>query len=122
MDRFLICNAVAHDQLNFFSFPIIVMDLSFISLSKVLVRAWSFLSVGGHLIALIKPQFECKKKEADRGRGIIKNKLIHQRVLSEISDFANQNLPNSELFAQTESSPKGTDGNLEFFLGWKKLK
>jgi len=113
---------LASDKLDFFPFPIVVMDLSFISLSKVLVRAWSFLSVGGHLIALIKPQFECKKKEADRGRGIIKDKLIHQRVLSEISDYANQNLPNSELFAQTESSPKGADGNLEFFLGWKKLK
>jgi 23S rRNA (cytidine1920-2'-O)/16S rRNA (cytidine1409-2'-O)-methyltransferase len=96
------------------------MDLSFISLSKVLVRAWSFLDTGGHLMALIKPQFECKKKEADLGRGIIKDELIHKRVLQDMIDFANQNLANSELFAQTESSPKGADGNLEFFLGWKK--
>ncbi|MDG0963454.1 MAG: TlyA family RNA methyltransferase [Opitutales bacterium] len=108
------------DRLPFSPFPIVVMDLSFISLTKVLVRAWSFLDTGGHLIALIKPQFECKKKEADLGRGIIKDELIHKRVLQDIIDFANQNLANSELFAQTESSPKGADGNLEFFLGWKK--
>ena len=113
---------LASDKLDFFPFPIVVMDLSFISLSKVLIRAWSFLSEGGCLIALIKPQFECKKKEADRGRGIIKDPLIHKRVLNEITDYAKQNLVNSELFAQTESSPKGADGNLEFFLGWKKLK
>ena len=111
---------LASDKLDFFPFPIVVMDLSFISLSKVLIRAWSFLSEGGCLIALIKPQFECKKKEADRGRGIIKDPLIHKRVLNEITDYAKQNLVNSELFAQTESSPKGADGNLEFFLGWKK--
>ncbi|MDG0964462.1 MAG: TlyA family RNA methyltransferase, partial [Opitutales bacterium] len=97
------------DQLTFHPFPIVVMDLSFISLSKVLVRAWSFLDIGGHLIALIKPQFECKKKEADLGRGIIKDELIHKRVIQDMIDFANQNLANSELFAQTESSPKGTD-------------
>ena len=108
------------DQLPFSPFPIVVMDLSFISLTKVLVRAWSFLDTGGHLIALIKPQFECKKKEADLGRGIIKDELIHKRVIQDMIDFANQNLANSELFAQTESSPKGADGNLEFFLGWKK--
>lgn len=108
------------DKLVFFPFPLVVMDLSFISLSKVLTRAWSFLSEGGCLIALIKPQFECKKKEADRGRGIIKDSLIHKRVLDEITDYAEQNLVNSELYAQTESSPKGADGNLEFFLAWKK--
>ena len=39
-------------------FPLIVMDLSFISLVKVLNRAWSFLAIGGHLITLVKPQFE----------------------------------------------------------------
>jgi 23S rRNA (cytidine1920-2'-O)/16S rRNA (cytidine1409-2'-O)-methyltransferase len=96
------------------------MDLSFISLTKVLVRAWSFLSTGGTLISLVKPQFECAKEEADRGRGIIRDPLIHKRVLNEISFFANQNLKDSELVAQEEAIPKGTDGNTEFFLAWKK--
>lgn len=101
-------------------FPLIVMDLSFISLVKVLNRAWSFLAIGGHLITLVKPQFESTKREADQGRGIIRDESIHKRVLNEITKFANENLDNSELFAQTESSPRGTDGNIEFFLGWNK--
>jgi 23S rRNA (cytidine1920-2'-O)/16S rRNA (cytidine1409-2'-O)-methyltransferase len=108
------------DKLEHFPFSIIVMDLSFISLTKVLVRAWSFLSNGGTLISLVKPQFECEKKEADRGRGIIRDELIHQRVLKEISLFAEQNLENSDLIAQEEAIPKGTDGNTEFFLAWRK--
>ena len=108
------------DKLEHFPFSIIVMDLSFISLTKVLVRAWSFLSNGGTLISLVKPQFECEKKEADRGRGIIRDELIHQRVLKEISWFAEQNLENSDLIAQEEAIPKGTDGNTEFFLAWRK--
>ena len=108
------------DKLVNFPFSIIVMDLSFISLTKVLVRAWSFLSIGGTLIALVKPQFECEKKEADRGRGIIKDEHIHQRVLKEISCFAEQKLENSDLIAQEEAIPKGTDGNTEFFLAWRK--
>ena len=108
------------DKLEHFPFSIIVMDLSFISLTKVLVRAWSFLSNGGTLISLVKPQFECEKKEADRGRGIIRDELIHQRVLKEISLFAEQNLENSDLIAQEEAIPKGTDGNTEFFLACRK--
>ena len=108
------------EKLPLSPFPLVVMDLSFISLSKVLVRAWSFLSTGGSMIALVKPQFECTKMEADRGHGIIRDQSIQQRVLKEISEFANDYLTDSELYAQTESSPKGTDGNLEYFLAWKK--
>jgi predicted rRNA methylase YqxC with S4 and FtsJ domains len=58
--------------------------------------------------------------EADRGRGIIRDQSIQQRVLKEISAFANDSLIDSELYAQTESNPRGTDGNLEYFLAWKK--
>ena len=47
------------------------MDLSFISLRKVLPQAWSFVHEGGRLVALVKPQFECARKEADQGRGVI---------------------------------------------------
>ena len=111
---------LSKEKLTHYPFSIIVMDLSFISLTKVLVRAWSFLSTGGTLITLVKPQFECVKEEADRGRGIIRDSLIHQRVLKEISLFASQNLKDSELIAQEEAIPKGTDGNTEFFLAWKK--
>ena len=110
------------EKLEFHPFPLVVMDLSFISLSKVLVRAWSFLSAGGCMIALVKPQFECTKIEADRGRGIIRDQSVRQRVLKQTLDFATDYLPDSVLYAQTESSPRGTDGNLEYFLAWKKTE
>ena len=71
---------------------------------------------------MVKPQFECAKKEADIGRGIIRDPLIHKRVLNEIKYFADQNLLNSQLIAEEEAIPKGTDGNTEFFLAWKKRK
>ena len=99
-------------------FELVVMDLSFISLRKVLPQAWSFVHEGGRLVALVKPQFECARKEADQGRGIISDPLIQQRTLREIRDFAQRELTDSDLFAETESSPRGADGNLEFFLGW----
>jgi 23S rRNA (cytidine1920-2'-O)/16S rRNA (cytidine1409-2'-O)-methyltransferase len=99
-------------------FDLVVMDLSFISLRKVLPQAWSFVRETGKMIALVKPQFECARKEADQGRGVISDPQIQQRTLREIKVFAESELAGSELFAETESSPRGADGNLEFFLGW----
>ena len=101
-------------------FPFIVMDLSFISLRKVLPMAWSFLAPSGKIVSLIKPQFECKKEEADLGKGIIRDPEIHNRVLSEIKDFAKTNLKGSSLLLEKRARPQGTDGNQEFFLSWKK--
>ncbi len=111
---------LSQDKLKMYPFSIVVMDLSFISLKKVLARAWSFTSDTGVLIALVKPQFECKKSEADEGKGVIRDPAIRERVLTEIILHSEQNLPNSELFARAESSPRGNDGNVEFFLGWRK--
>lgn len=99
------------------SYPRIVMDLSFISLTKVLPAIWQFLAPEGCLIALIKPQFEARKEEVDAGRGIIRDPAIHQRVLHEIRDFALSELPGAELIGSMESPIKGTDGNREFLMG-----
>ena len=65
----------------------IVMDLSFISLQKVLPAVWPFLENDGLLIALVKPQFESTKAEADRFRGVIKDEKIRMRVVTEIRNF-----------------------------------
>ena len=102
-------------------YDLVVMDLSFISLRKTLEKAWSFLRPDGKLIALVKPQFEAKKEEADTGKGIIRDPEIHRRVLEEISEFVNENLVHAQLFGNMESPLKGTAGNVEFLLGWKKL-
>ncbi|MEM8868245.1 MAG: TlyA family RNA methyltransferase [Verrucomicrobiota bacterium] len=100
-------------------YPIIVMDLSFISLTKVLPAVWQFIETGGHLIALVKPQFEAAKHEVDAGRGIIRDDAIHQRVLEEIKDFALSELAHAELTGLIDSPIKGTDGNKEFLIGLK---
>ena len=74
------------------------------------------------LVALVKPQFECAKKEADQGRGVIRDRKVQRRTLDEIKQFAGRELEGAELFAESESNPRGADGNLEFFLGWRKSK
>jgi len=111
---------LAPSDLPLHEYPLIVMDLSFISLRKVLPAIWNLLSDDGHLIALVKPQFEATKQEADRGKGIIRDDAVHTRILNEIKDFAKKKLPNSRLFAETTSTLKGTNGNTEHFLGWTK--
>lgn len=99
------------------SYPRIVMDLSFISLTKVLPAVWQFLEPGGCLIALVKPQFEARKEEVDAGRGIIRDEAIHERVLGEICEFTLTELPGAELIGTMDSPIKGTDGNREFLIG-----
>ncbi len=98
-------------------YPLIVMDLSFISLTKVLPAVWQFMAHGGRLIALVKPQFEAEKHEVDAGKGIIRDDAIHQRVLKSIQAFALKELPGAELIGTMDSPIKGTDGNKEFLMG-----
>jgi 23S rRNA (cytidine1920-2'-O)/16S rRNA (cytidine1409-2'-O)-methyltransferase len=102
------------------AYPRIVMDLSFISLTKVLPAVWQFIEMDGILIALVKPQFEAEKHEVDAGRGIIRNETIHQRVLAQIQDFALTQLPGAKLIGTMDSPIKGTDGNREFLLGLRR--
>lgn len=102
------------------TYPRIVMDLSFISLTKVLPAVWQFLEPGGCLIALVKPQFEARKEEVDAGRGIIRDEAVQQRVLAEIREFGLAELPSAELIGTMDSPIKGTDGNREFLIGLRK--
>lgn len=98
-------------------YPIIVMDLSFISLTKVLPAVWQFLAPSGTLIALVKPQFEAEKAEVDVGKGIIRDPSIHSRVLESIKAFSLSQLDGAELIGTIDSPIKGTDGNKEYLMG-----
>jgi len=64
-----------------------VVDCSFISLQKILPAAIALLKANGKIVALIKPQFEAGKTEADKGRGVINDPAIHKRVLRELEEF-----------------------------------
>jgi 23S rRNA (cytidine1920-2'-O)/16S rRNA (cytidine1409-2'-O)-methyltransferase len=92
-----------------------VIDCSFISLKKILPAAMGLVRVGGTIVALIKPQFEAGKAEADKGGGVITDPAIHERVLSEVQEFVGEQ---SKLHWRgvTESPLLGPAGNKEFLV------
>jgi len=67
----------------------------------------------GKLVALIKPQFEAGKAEADRGAGVITDPAVHARVLEELEGFA-ATLPRVRWRGVTASPLRGPAGNTEF--------
>jgi 23S rRNA (cytidine1920-2'-O)/16S rRNA (cytidine1409-2'-O)-methyltransferase len=66
---------------------VVVIDCSFISLRKIFPAAIALLRDSGNILALIKPQFEAGKTEADKGRGVITDPSIHERVVGEIENY-----------------------------------
>jgi 23S rRNA (cytidine1920-2'-O)/16S rRNA (cytidine1409-2'-O)-methyltransferase len=93
---------------------IAVIDVSFISLKKVLPKVKEFLKEGGRLLALVKPQFEVGKGRVGKG-GVVKDPALHKAVLEDISDFAVSE--GFTLVGTMESPIKGAKkGNKEFWL------
>jgi 23S rRNA (cytidine1920-2'-O)/16S rRNA (cytidine1409-2'-O)-methyltransferase len=95
--------------------PLVVVDCSFISLQKILPAAIALLRADGKILALIKPQFEAGKAEADRGAGVISDPAIHERVLRELREFATGQLKLAWR-GVTESPLRGPAGNKEFLV------
>lgn len=102
------------------SFDAAVMDLSFISLTTVLPAVWPFLRTGGTLVALVKPQFEAGKSEADKGHGVIRDTAVQEAALDRVRDFARTELPGARVLGAIDSPLAGTDGNREFLLCLRK--
>jgi 23S rRNA (cytidine1920-2'-O)/16S rRNA (cytidine1409-2'-O)-methyltransferase len=94
---------------------LIVIDCSFISLRKILPPAVALLRTPGRIVALIKPQFEAGKAEADKGAGVITDALIHERVLRELEVFVTEETA-LRWCAVTESPLIGPAGNKEFLV------
>ncbi len=94
---------------------LIVADCSFISLRKILPPAVALLRASGRIVALIKPQFEAGKAEADKGAGVITDPAIHRRVLAELETFV-KSLPGLAWRGVTESPLLGPAGNKEFLV------
>jgi len=104
----------------FLPFDLAVIDCSFISVTKILPVAIAMLRPAGKIAALIKPQFEAGKTEADKGRGVISDPVIHKRVLAEIEGFVAQ-LDHAKWRGWTESPLLGPAGNKEFFALIEKI-
>ena len=90
-----------------------VIDCSFISLRNILPAAIALLRPNGRIVALIKPQFEAGKAEADRGRGVISDPSVHERVLNELRGFVRAQ-PGLRWQDVVESPLLGPAGNKEF--------
>jgi 23S rRNA (cytidine1920-2'-O)/16S rRNA (cytidine1409-2'-O)-methyltransferase len=93
---------------------LIVIDVSFISLKKILGNCITFLIRGGDLIALIKPQFEAGKELVRKG-GLVTDQEVHQTVISVIKDFA-QSVGFSVKAVDTSPIQGKKSGNREFLI------
>jgi len=92
-----------------------VIDCSFISLRNILPAAIDLLRADGKIIALIKPQFEAGKAEADKGRGVIRDPAVHERVLDELREFVRAR--SGVRWRDVVESPlPGPAGNKEFLV------
>ena len=98
---------------------IVTIDCSFISLRKIFPAAFSLARNGGSILALVKPQFEAGKAEADKGAGVITDPAIHERVLNELEEIASGQL-GIHWRGVTQSPLKGPAGNIEFFIWIEK--
>ena len=102
-------------------FDLAVVDCSFISLKKILPPAVPLLKPDGRIVALVKPQFEAGKEEADKGRGVITDPAIHESVLAGLQEFvgAQAGLCWSGV---VESPLLGPAGNKEFLALIEKTR
>jgi 23S rRNA (cytidine1920-2'-O)/16S rRNA (cytidine1409-2'-O)-methyltransferase len=92
-------------------FDLVVADVSFISLRKVLPPAFDLLSSGGRVCALIKPQFEAGRTEVGKG-GIVRDAGVRERVVRELCQWA-EDFPVTTVGTIPSPLP-GRDGNEEF--------
>lgn len=92
-----------------------VMDLSFISLTKVLPAVFGVLEMGGAVVCLIKPQFELEREDVGKG-GIVRDEALRKRAVEKIRDFATGEY-SREWRGVIPASIAGMDGNQEF-LAW----
>lgn len=98
------------------SVDLITIDVSFISLKKVVPGVIKFLKKGGRILALIKPQFEVGKGNVGKG-GVVKDPVLHKEVIESLSDFfLNMHLEREFVIPSPVLGPKG---NREFFISLK---
>ena len=98
---------------------IVVIDVSFISLTMIIPPALALLKPGGVLIALIKPQFEVGKGEVGKG-GIVRDESKHREVVDKITEFVKS--LGVGVLGVIPSPIEGAEGNKEFLIAAVKGK
>ncbi len=92
--------------------PLMVADLSFISLRTVAPALLDLAAAGADLVLLVKPQFEAGRAEASRGRGVIRDPEVWQHVLEQVVGTYGQG--GADLRGLMASPLLGAEGNAEF--------
>lgn len=96
------------DRLDFAS-----VDVSFISLTKILIPARNLLRERGQMVCLIKPQFEAGKDKVGK-KGVVREPEIHREVIEKIITYAD--MIGFEVQGLTFSPIKGPEGNIEYLV------
>ena len=105
--RYLTRDQIA-DDLDFAS-----VDVSFISLTKILLPAWRLLKCGGQMVCLIKPQFEAGREKVGK-KGVVRDPAVHREVIAKVMDFVA--LLHFSVLGLTWSPIKGPEGNIEYLI------
>ena len=93
------------------------IDVSFISLTKVLLPVRNLLTEEGEIVCLIKPQFEAGREKVGK-KGVVRDPAVHQEVIEKVRDYA---MSISMEPCHLSFSPiKGPEGNIEYLLHLKK--
>jgi 23S rRNA (cytidine1920-2'-O)/16S rRNA (cytidine1409-2'-O)-methyltransferase len=99
------------------SVDLVVIDVSFISLSMLVPRIPSVMKPGAECLALVKPQFEVGRQHVGKG-GIIRDEKLQQSAIDRVADAAR--VAGLEVIGSQESPIRGKEGNREFFLFLRK--
>lgn len=94
------------------------MDVSFISLTKVMPAVIQVIADSAYIVTLIKPQFEAGRREVEKG-GVVRDPGVHEKVIENIRTFGTQEL-DLKWLNMCESPVKGPAGNIEFLAYWQK--
>ena len=100
------------DDLDFAS-----VDVSFISLSKILLPARRLLCDGGQMVCLIKPQFEAGKEKVGK-KGVVREQSVHQEVIEKI--YTLTDIIGFRVLGLEYSPIKGPEGNIEYLIHIEK--
>lgn len=89
------------------------VDVSFISLSKILPPAYKIIRDGAHMVCLIKPQFEAGRELVGK-KGVVRDKKVHIQVIKDVIGYA---LETGFAVDALDYSPiRGPEGNIEYLL------
>ena len=98
---------------------LVSVDVSFISLSKILPAIFPLLKMGGMALCLIKPQFEAGRDKVGK-KGVVKDTKVHKEVIQNVLSFAQEE--GFSVSALTFSPVKGPEGNIEYLFLLKKTE